>query len=141
MDNAFMLLLIAAILGAVTLLAIVIGSVPAAALVYIWIHVYPAVKRLSKWAARLENMISLALLALIPLVLIILLFFAGFTIIILLLPIPLILFLPLTLGILVWLIRLIRRLYLRWRLWLIVSYLRHRTGSSGRQPIRIRRSR
>jgi hypothetical protein len=135
-----MLLLIAAILGAVTLLAIVIGSIPAAALVYIVKNVYPVVKRISKWAARVENMISLALLALIPLALIVLLFFAGFTIIILLVPIPLILFLPLGLGVLVWLIRAIRRIYIRFRLWIIVTYLRYKTGNN-RQPIRIRRNR
>jgi hypothetical protein len=47
--------------------------------------------------------------------------------ILILIVVPLILFVPIELGVLVWLIRLIRRAYAAWRLWLVITYLRLRT--------------
>ncbi len=140
-DNMFMLLIIGAIAGAVTLVAIVVGSIPMAAIVFVWKNVFPVVKRLAKWAARPENLASMLLLALIPFVLILVLTFVLSPIFIIFLPIPLILLIPPDLGVLVWLIRGLKTLYNRWRVWLIVMYLRRQMGTASKQTIKVRRRR
>ncbi len=139
-DNMLMLLLIGGIAGAVMIVGIVIGSIPMAAIVFVWKNVFPVVKRMAKWSARPENMVSMLLLALIPFVLILILTFTFSPIFIVFIIVPLILFIPPDLGIMVWVIRAVKALYNRWRVWLIVMYLRRQVNANTRQPIRIRRS-
>jgi hypothetical protein len=139
-DNMLLLMLVGGIAGALIIGGIFIGSIPMAALVFVWKNVFPVVKRLAKWSARPENMVSMLLLALIPFVLILVLTFTFTPLFIIFIPIPLILFIPPDLGIMVWLIRGVKTLYNRWRVWLIVMYLRRQMNASSRQPIRIRRS-
>ncbi len=146
MDNTLMLVIVGALLVMGMIMGILIGSIPMAALIYCWKNLYPLVKRIAKWSARLENLLSLAIIDG-------LLFFiaiAGFMIglplllllpIVMLIPVALILLVPIYLGILVWMIRFVRRFYARWRIWLIVNYLRLRTRTGGRRRVRIRRRR
>ena len=136
MDNAYLLLFIGGLLGAALIAGIFIVSIPLAALIYVWKNVYPLVKRIAKWSARLENLMSLAVVTGILLFLIIILAWQVSILFIIFIIIPLILLIPIYLGVLVWIIRFIRRAYARWRIWLIVNYLRLRTGSSNRRPMR-----
>ena len=120
-------ILILVIGGALALIiGIVILSIPAAAILYVVKNVYPLIKRAGKWSASAENFFAL----LVPAVLLLFLIIATYrfsTFILILIVVPLILFVPIELGVLVWLIRLIRRAYAAWRLWLVITYLRLRT--------------
>ena len=120
------ILIILVIAGALALVGIVILSIPAAAILYVVKNVYPLIKRAAKWSASAENFFALLVLAVLLLFLIIATF-RFFPWIIILIVVPLILFVPIELGVLVWLIRLIRRAYAAWRLWLVITYLRLRT--------------
>ena len=126
MGSSLALILILVIAGALALIGIVILSIPAAAIVYVVKNVYPLIKRAAKWSASAENFFALLVLAVLLLFLIIATFRFS-TLILILIVVPLILFVPIELGVLVWLIRLIRRAYAAWRLWLVITYLRLRT--------------
>ncbi|UCG85845.1 MAG: hypothetical protein JSW71_18320 [Gemmatimonadota bacterium] len=146
MDSPYVLLIVGALLAGVIVMGILIGSIPMAALVYIWKNVYPVVKRMAKWSARLENLLSLAVIDGALFFVIIAAFMIGLPtllliFIILLIPVALILLVPIWLGILVWVIRFVRRFYARWRIWLVVNYLRFRTRAGGRRRVRIVRRR
>lgn len=140
MNDSVLIMLILGVLVAGTLIGILVLSIPMAAIVYVWKNVYPLVKRIAKWSARLENLISLVVPTVILFFLIIL-GFSVFPLIIVLIIVPLVLLVPIGLGVLVWIIRLARRVYARWRIWLIVTYLRLRTRSSNSGPARIARNR
>jgi hypothetical protein len=120
------ILIILVIAGALALVGIVILSIPAAAILYVVKNVYPLIKRAAKWSASAENFFALLVLAVLLLFLIIATYRFS-TLILILIVVPLILFVPIELGVLVWLIRLIRRAYAAWRLWLVITYLRLRT--------------
>jgi hypothetical protein len=120
------ILIILVIAVALALIGIVILSIPAAAILYVVKNVYPLIKRAGKWSASAENFFAL----LVPAVLLLFLIIATFRfspLILILIVVPLILSVPIELGVLVWLIRLIRRAYAAWRLWLVITYLRLRT--------------
>jgi hypothetical protein len=144
MDNAYLLLIIGALLAGVMIMGILIGSIPVAALVYVWKNVFPVVKRMAKWSARLENLLSLAVIDGVLFFIVIAAFMMGLPtiiiiLVIMLIPLALILLVPIYLGTLVWVIRFVRRFYARWRILLVVNYLRFRTRTSGRRRVRIRR--
>jgi len=120
------ILIILVIAGALALIGIVILSIPAAAILYVVKNVYPLIKRAAKWSVSAENFFALLVLAVLLLFLIIATYRFS-TLILILIVVPLILFVPIELGVLVWLIRLIRRAYAAWRLWLVITYLRLRT--------------
>jgi len=84
--------------------------------VYIWTHIYPWLRTVSELAAKPENFLSLAILAVLLIVVILIgaLFF-HFTLLLLLIVYPLVMFLPLYLGIIVWIIRLVLWLFIKWR--------------------------
>ena len=126
MGSSLVLILILVIGGALALIGIVILSIPAAAIVYVVKNAYPLIKRAGKWSASAENFFALLVLAVLLLFLIIATYRFS-TLILILIVVPLILFVPIELGVLVWLIRLIRRAYAAWRLWLVITYLRLRT--------------
>ncbi|MCX5995671.1 MAG: hypothetical protein NTV59_06710 [Chloroflexi bacterium] len=121
------MLIIFLVIGvALALIGIVILSIPAAAIVYVVKNAYPLIKRAGKWSVSAENFFALLVLAVLLLFLIIATYRFS-TLILILIVVPLILFVPIELGVLVWLIRLIRRAYAAWRLWLVITYLRLRT--------------
>jgi Ca2+/Na+ antiporter len=126
MSSSVLILIGLVIGGALALIGIVILSIPAAAIVYVVKNVYPLIKRAGKWSVSAENFFALLVLAVLLLFLIIATYRFS-TLILILIVVPLILFVPIELGVLVWLIRLIRRAYAAWRLWLVITYLRLRT--------------
>ena len=84
-------------------------------LIYAASHLYPWLRKISLWSAKPGNLISLYLLSVILLILIILGYILLHSILILLLiPLPLLLFIPVDLGIFVWIIRLMSWSYFRW---------------------------
>lgn len=86
-------------------------------------HLYPWLRKIAVWAAKAENLFGLLLLTLILMIVVILLAaLLHKTLILLLIVFPILLFFPIDLGILVWLIRLIRWVYFRWRDWLVSIY-------------------
>jgi len=142
--NTMILLVLGLVLGMAMVMGIVIGSIPLAAMVYVWKNVYPLVKRIAKWSAKLENLLSLAIIDGILFFIIIVTFMLGLPLIImmfafLLIPFALVLMVPIYLGVLVWMIRFTRRFYDRWRIWLIVGYVKFRAGRGGGRRIRISR--
>ena len=128
MSSTFLILILIGLVIAVALavIGIVILSIPAAAIVYVVKNAYPLIKRAGKWSVSAENFFALLVLAVLLLFLIIATYRFS-TLILILIVVPLILFVPIELGVLVWLIRLIRRSYAAWRLWLVITYLRLRT--------------
>ncbi len=93
------------------------------AFIYAISHLYPWLRKIAVWAAKPENLIPLLLLALLLIILIILgAALLHITLLFLLIVFPLLLFFPIDLGILVWIIRLIRWIYRRWRGWLVSIY-------------------
>jgi len=126
MSSFLVLIIFLVIGGALALIGIVILSIPAAAIVYVVKNAYPLIKRAGKWSVSAENFFALLVLAVLLLFLIIATYRFS-TLILILIVVPLILFVPIELGVLVWLIRLIRRAYAAWRLWLVITYLRLRT--------------
>ena len=126
MSSFLVLIIFLVIAVALALIGIVILSIPAAAIVYVVKNAYPLIKRAGKWSVSAENFFALLVLAVLLLFLIIATYRFS-TLILILIVVPLILFVPIELGVLVWLIRLIRRAYAAWRLWLVITYLRLRT--------------
>lgn len=144
--NTLILLVLGLALGMAMVMGIVIGSIPLAALVYVWKNLYPLVKRIAKWSAQLENLLSLAIIDGVLFFIIIATFALGLPLLIvmfvfLLIPFAFVLLVPIYLGVLVWIIRFTRRFYARWRIWLIVGYMRFRAGRGGGRRSRISRRR
>jgi len=115
------------VLVVIVLIALVIGTFFGLIFFDLFIyavgHLYPWLRKIAAWAAKAENLLALLLLALVLIFLIILLFVLLHSILVLLLiVIPLLLFFPIDLGILVWIIRLVRWVYFRWRGWLVGIY-------------------
>jgi len=78
-------------------------------------HIYPWLRKIAVWAAKAENLIALIVLAVVLIILIILgAALLHKTLLFLLIVFPILLFFPIDLGILVWVIRLIRWLYFKW---------------------------
>ena len=140
-------LLIILIVGGVALIAIFIGIIPVAAFVYVWTTLYPWLKMIGKFAARPFNLASLVfmyvlLLAALAGVVILLMNSSGLTSILLILLLLLllvllyILYILVSLGLVVWIVRLFKWVFATWRIWLVVNYLRLRTRTE-RPPARI----
>jgi len=111
----------------VVLLVLVIGAFFGLVFLDLFIyavnHLYPWLRKIAVWAAKAENLFALILLAVILLVLVIILFALLHSIaILLLIVVPLLLFFPIDLGILVWIIKLVRWLYFSWRGGLVGIY-------------------
>ena len=105
-----------------------------ALLVYNVSHIYPWLLPIAKWCAKLENLFALLVLATLLIVLIVFGYILLRSILILLLiVVPILLFIPIDLGILVWVIRLIRWLYRRWRALFLRIYIAARLGIGGAQ--------
>jgi hypothetical protein len=120
------MLLILAILGAVVA-AIVIGGffalIALTCLIYVISHVYPWLRRIAVWCARPENLFAFLILAIVLIILIVIVaILLRFTLLLILIIYPLLLFLPVYLGIVVWIIRLIRWLYSHYSDWIAGLY-------------------
>jgi hypothetical protein len=103
-----------------------------ALLVYNVSHIYPWLRNVAKWCAKVENLLSLLVLAILLIVLIVFAYILLRSIlIILLLVFPILLFIPIDLGLLVWFIKLIRWLYRRWRALFLRIYIAARLGIMG----------
>jgi len=101
-------------------------------LIYIVSHVYPWLQKICLWCARPENFLSFLIVAVLLFILII--FDAVFLrqpIVLLLLVVPLVLFIPLQLGILVYTLRLISWLYNLWQSLVMRLYLSARVAIMG----------
>jgi len=131
--NSMLILVLVVGVALALIIGIVIGSMPAAAIVYVVKNVYPLIKRAGKWSVRAENFFALLVLA-VPLLFLIIAASSFSSWILILIVVPLILFVPIELGVLVWLIRLIRRAYAAWRVWLVITYLRFRTREKKMPP-------
>ena len=119
-------ILILVLLGAVVA-AIVIGGffalIALTCLIYVISHVYPWLRRIAVWCARPENLFAFIILAIVLIILILIVaILLHFMLALILIIYPLLLFLPVDLGIVVWIIRLISWLYDKWRGWLISIY-------------------
>jgi signal transduction histidine kinase len=104
----------------VVLIALVIGGFLGFVFIDLFIyavsHIYPWLRKIAVWAAKAENLFALILLAVVLIILVILLFVLLKSIwLLILIVFPLLLFFPIDLGILVWVIRLIRWIYFQWR--------------------------
>ena len=122
MEQIFLLLILGGLAA-----GLVIGGffmlIALAFLTYVVSHVYPWLKRLAKLCAKPENLFSFLILAVVLIILVIILFVLLRSIIVLLLILPpLLLFIPIDLGLIVWIIRLIKWLYARWKGWLVGVY-------------------
>ena len=85
-------------------------------LIYATGHLYPWLRKIAVWAAKPENLFPLLILALVLIILIIfgaILLHSILLLILIIFVLPL--FFPIDLGILVWVVRLIRWLYRKWR--------------------------
>jgi hypothetical protein len=115
MGNPFTLIIIGIVLIALVVGAF-LGFIFFDLLIYAIGHLYPWLRKIAVWAAKGENLFALILLAVVLFLLVILLFILLHSILVfLLIVLPLLLFFPIDLGILVWIIRLIRWLYFQWR--------------------------
>ena len=86
-------------------------------------HLDPWLRKIAVWAAKGENLFPLILLAVVLMLLVILLAaLLHITLLLLLIVFPLLLFFPIDLGVLVWVVRLVRWLYRTWRGWLVSIY-------------------
>ena len=86
-------------------------------------HLYPWLRKIAVWAAKGENLFALILIAVVLMLLVILLAaLLHITLLLLLIVFPLLLFFPIGLGVLVWVVRLIRWLYRTWRGWWVSIY-------------------
>lgn len=91
--------------------------------IYAVSHLYPWLRKIAVWAAKAENLLPLLLLTVLLIILVIIgAALLHVTLLLLLIVFPLLLFFPIDLGILVWVIRLIRWLYRKWRGWLVSIY-------------------
>jgi signal transduction histidine kinase len=108
-------LLILAVVLIVLAVGILLGLVFLTFFIYVTSHLYPWLRKIAVWAAKPENLFALLLLAVLLIILIILgATLLHVTLLFLLIVFPLLLFFPIDLGILVWVIRLIRWLYFKW---------------------------
>lgn len=112
------LLILGLLVGVVA--ALVIGGffvlIALTCLIYIISHLYPWLRKIMAWCARPENFFSLLVLALLLIILIVMAaIFLRFTLLLVLIVFPLLLFIPLDLGLVVWVIKIIQWLYFRWR--------------------------
>jgi len=92
------------------------GIIFFALLIYVVSHMYPWLRKIAVWAAQPQNLFPLLVLAGVLIILIIfgaVLLHSIFLLILIILVLPL--FFPIDLGILVWVVRLIRWLYRKWR--------------------------
>ena len=86
-------------------------------------HLYPWLRKIAVWAAKAENLFALILLAVVLIILVILLAtLLRSALLLLLIVFPLLLFFPIGLGVLVWVIKIISWLFFRWRGWLVSIY-------------------
>jgi signal transduction histidine kinase len=86
-------------------------------------HLYPWLRKIAVWAAKGENLFALILLAVILFVVVIIIAALLHSVWLLLLVVfPLLLFFPIDLGILVWIIKLVRWIYFSWRGGLVGIY-------------------
>lgn len=113
------MLLILGLLGAVVV-ALVLGGffalIALTCLIYIISHLYPWLRKIMAWCARPENFFSLLFLAILLIVLIVMAaILLRFTLMLFLIVFPILLFIPLDLAIIVYLIKIIQWLYRRWR--------------------------
>ncbi len=123
MENLMMLAVVGGALAAMVIGAF-IGLIVLALLTYVVSHVYPWLKRLAKLCAKPENLLSFLILAVVLIILVIILFFLVRNILVLLLIVlPLPLFIPVDLGLIVWIIRLIKWLYAHWKGWIVSVYV------------------
>jgi hypothetical protein len=105
-----------------------------ALLVYNVSHIYPWLRPIAKWCAKLENLFGLLVLAILLIVLIVFAYILLRSVLILVLIfIPILLFIPIGLGMLVWVIKLIRWLYRQWRALFLRVYIAARLGIMGAQ--------
>jgi hypothetical protein len=105
-----------------------------ALLVYNVSHIYPWLRPIALWCAKLENLFALLVLAILLIVLIVFAYILLRSVLILLLIfIPILLFIPIDLGILVWVIKLVRWLYRQWRALFLRIYIAARLGIMGAQ--------
>jgi signal transduction histidine kinase len=92
-------------------------------LIYGVSHLYPWLRKIAVWAAKVENLFALILLAVVLIILVVLLAaLLHVTLLLILIVFPLLLFFPIGLGILVWIIKLIRWIYRKWRGWMVSIY-------------------
>ncbi|MBM3156434.1 MAG: hypothetical protein FJ004_04030 [Chloroflexi bacterium] len=120
--DIFTLLILGAFLAIIPI-AIFFGLVFLALLTYVVSHVYPWLKRLAKLCAKPENLFSFLILAVVLIILVIIMFMLLRSVLILLLIFPpLLLFIPVDLGLIVWLVRIIKWLFAKWKSWLVSIY-------------------
>jgi len=111
----------------VILIVLVVGAFFALVFLDLFIygvsHLYPWLRKIAVWAAKAENLLALILLAVVLIILVIIIATLLRSVLVFLLIVaPLLLFFPIGLGILVWVIRLIRWVYFTWRGWLVGIY-------------------
>ena len=120
--NPLMLIIVGIVL-IVLVVGIFLGTLFLDLFVYAVSHLYPWLRKIAVWAAKGENLFSLIILAVVLFLLIIILYMLLHSILVfLLIVLPLLLFFPIDLGILVWVVRLIKWIYFRWRGWLVGIY-------------------
>lgn len=122
MGNPFTIVIIGIVLIALVL-GVFLGTLFLDLFIYAVSHLYPWLRKIAVWAAKGENLFAVILLAVVLLLLVVLLYILLHSIVVFLLIVfPLLLFFPIDLGILVWIIRLIRWLYFKWRGGLVSIY-------------------
>lgn len=122
MSNILTLVIVGLVL-VVLAIGIFLGTLFLDLFIYAVGHLYPWLRKIAVWAAKPQNLFALILLAVILIILVILLaVLLHVTLLLLLIVVPLLLFFPIDLGILVWIIRLVRWLYFKWRGWLVGIY-------------------
>jgi hypothetical protein len=120
--DIFTLLILGAILAMMPI-ALFFVLIFLALLTYVVSHVYPWLKRLAKLCAKPENLFSFLILAVVLIILIVFLFILLRSILVLLLLLfPLLLFIPVDLGLIVWIVRLIKWLFAKWKGLLLSMY-------------------
>ena len=95
--------------------------------VYLWTHIYPWLRSVGNLAAKPENFFPLAILAVLLIIVIVLgALLLRFMLLLLLLVIPLLMFIPLDLGIIVWVLRILQWLFIKWRGLIVGLYVSSR---------------
>jgi len=107
MDATTLMLLLALAIGGMAFAAPFV-FITLAAFIYFWIHAYPWLKMVGKWAAKPANFIALITIFMLIFLFIVLLAFLIHPILLILLLPALIILLPVYLAIIVWEIRLIK---------------------------------
>jgi signal transduction histidine kinase len=120
--NIFTLLILGVIL-VVLVVGVFFGILFLTLFIYAVSHLYPWLRKIAVWAAKAENLIPLLLLALLLIILVILgAALLHATLLLVLIVFPLLLFSPIDLGIMVWIIKLIGWTYGKWRGLLVSIY-------------------